>query len=626
MPHGGGRRLSPNDKNYQILARWIAQGAPRRQPNEPSLVGIEISPPETPLSEPLQLFVTANYSDGSHRDVTDICDFLSNEPSVASVSKLGLITPGKLAGEASVMIRYMGNIKTWNVLIPQSHSIPAERYISLPRWNFIDDLVWKKLEQAGVLPSAPAEDSEFLRRAYLDVIGRLPNSDEVRAFLSDATPDKRRQLIDVLLQRPEYADHWANKWADLLRPNAHRVGIKAALNFDCWLRDAFRQNKPYDHFVRELVTAEGSTWRNGATAFFRDRRSPEEVTAMVSQLFLGVRLDCAKCHHHPFEIWSQDDFYGLAAYFARIGYKGEGISPVVSGGEEIVFSKPEGEVKHPLTAKPVVPKPLQGIAEVKPYDNPRTILANWIVSKDNPFFAKVAVNRLWAEIMGRGLVEPVDDLRDTNPPTNAPLLDAMAAEFCRLGFDQKAMIRTIMTSYVYGLSSLPNESNAGDTRNYSRHYRARLRAETLLDAISDVTGVPENFPGLPPDSRAVEAWTYRTPSLFLDIFSRPDPNLDPPCERISDSTIVQTLHMMNSQNLQRKLHSDDGLVKKLAEEDLSAAEVIKKLYLATYARVPTTDELNVAVGLFSDEHSSRRQIIEDLLWMLLNSPEFIFKN
>ncbi len=627
IPHGGGRRLSPDSKTYQILAAWIAQGATRRLLNEPALLDIDVAPTESPLStEPLQLSVTAKYSDDSTRDVTDMCDFQSSEPGVATVSSLGLVTPGKLPGEASIMIRYMGKIKTWNALIPQSQKFPPEQYAELPRWNFIDDLVWQKLEQAGVLPSKSADDATFLRRAYLDVIGRLPSADEARAFLDDSNSDKRVQLVDNLLSRPEYGDYWANKWTDLLRPNPYRVGIKATLNFDSWIREAFRKNKPYDQFVREIVSAEGSTWHDGPAVLFRDRRTPDEVASMISQLFLGVRLDCAKCHHHPFEKWSQEDFYGLSAYFARVGYEGTGLSPPISGGEEIVYLKDDGEVKHPLTKKVVPPKPLSGMAEMKEDDDPRQVLARWMTADDNPFFAKVAVNRLWAELMGRGLVEPVDDLRATNPATNAPLLDALAAEFRRLGFDSKAMLRTIMTSYAYGLSSLPNETNISDTRNYSRHYRTRPRAEVLLDAISDVTGVPDEFTAMPRGSRAVELWTNRVSSMFLDTFGRPDANLDPPCERSPDSTMVQTLHMLNAYGIQRKLHADEGLVARLAASSDSPSAIITQLYLTAYARKPTEEELAAAIALFNQDQAARRQTIEDLLWALLNTPEFMFKN
>jgi hypothetical protein len=434
-------------------------------------------------------------------------------------------------------------------------------------------------------------------------------------------------LIERLLDRPEYADFWANKWADLLRPNPYRVGIKATLSFDQWIRDAFRANKPYDEFVRELVTAQGSTWRNGAVTLFRDRRSPDEVTTMVSQLFLGVRLECAKCHQHPFEIWGQNDFYSLAAYFARVGHKGPGVSPPISGGEEVFFVADKGSVSHPTTGKQMTARPLFGeVRAPKSDEDPRQVLAEWMTADNNIYFREVAVNRVWAELMGRGLVDPVDDLRATNPPSNAELLTALADEFRRQEYDLKKLIRTIATSYVYGLSSLAGEGNLSDTRNYSRYYRTRLRAEVLLDAVSDVTGVPEKFTAMPPGSRATEIWTHRVDSAFLDAFDRPNENQDPPCERTGAPTVVQALHLMNAENLQHKLSDDDGRVAVLAKSDRTNSEIVAELYLLAYSRFPTDEERQAATTVLDEAKEKRRTAIEDLLWAMINTPEFVFKN
>jgi hypothetical protein len=398
-------------------------------------------------------------------------------------------------------------------------------------------------------------------------------------------------------------------------------------NYDAWIRDAFRRNMPYDRFVRELVAAQGSTYRNGAVTLFRDRREPDELTTMVSQLFLGVRLECAKCHHHPFEAWSQDDFYSFAAYFARIGRKGTGLSPPISGSEEIIFSRGSGTVTHPRTGKPMSPRPLFGPATViGEKDDPRESLARWITADDNPYFAQVAVNRVWADLMGRGLVEPVDDLRATNPPTNAPLLNALAADFRRQGYDLKKLLRTITTSYVYRLSSQPQGSNIADTRNYSRHYRQRLRAEVLLDAISAITEVDERFPAMPPGSQARELWTHRSTSLFLDTFGRPDENQDPPCERTPDTAVVQMLHLMNAPQLAAKINSDHGRAARLAASDQSPRQIVEELYLSIYNRLPSDEESRLGADWFARPSKTRRQATEDLLWALLNTPEFMFKD
>jgi len=627
LPHGGGERLKFGGPQYEMLRRWIAGGTPRRSPADPELVKISVGPPEHDMVSQgkEQLVVTAHYTDGSSRDVTGLADFQSSESAVVSTEKGGTLSAGSLAGEATIMARYMGHIATWNTVIPLAGPIDEALYAALPRKNFIDGLVWDKLQRLGIAPGGPCDDHTFLRRAFIDVIGKLPMPDEARSFLADSAPSKREALVDSLLTRPEFADHWANKWADLLRPNAYRAGIKATRSLDSWLRDAFRRDLPYDQFVRELLSAQGSTWRNGAVTLFRDRREPEEIVTTVSQLFLGVRLECAKCHHHPFEVWSQDDFFSLAAFFARVGRKGVGISAPISGGEEMVFTAPGGAVTHPLTGKILAPRPLLGPPpDIAPGDDPRETLLDWMLAPDNPFFAKVAVNRIWADLMGRGLVEPVDDLRATNPASNDALLAALAGEFRRAGFDVKKLLRAIMTSHVYGLSSLAGERNMADTRNYSRHYRQRLRAEALLDAVCDITEVAETFSGMPPGSRANEIWSHRVESLFLDAFGRPDGNQDPPCERTPEPTVVQALHLMNSPNLHRKVTSDQGRAARLAASSMTSGEIVEELYLLVYARFPSQEERQVGEAVFAT--SDRRQATEDLLWALLNTPEFMFKD
>lgn len=642
MPHGGGRKFQRGDLPYETLLRWINAGMPRTPAAEATIEKITLEPGERLLlpstksataGTEQQLLVTAHYSDKTTADVTHLAAFQSNESVVAAVDANGRVKAGPLPGEAAIMARFNEKFAVCNVIIPLPARVPPQIYAKLPRRNFIDGLVYDKLQRLGITPSEPCGDSTFQRRAYLDAIGRLPTPAETRAFLADKSPAKRLKLVDALLERPEYADYWANKWADLLRPNPYHVGIKATFTLDAFLRDSFRKNKPYDQFVREIVTAQGSTWQNGAVVMFRDRREPGELTTMVSQLFLGIRLECAKCHHHPFEVYGQDDFYSFAAYFARIGRKGTGISAPISGSEEVIFTAAAGQVKHPTSGKVMTARPLFPLApkQAEPRngpagseDDPRRELADWIISEHNPYFAKVAVNRIWADLMGRGLVEPIDDLRATNPPSNGPLLDALAEHFRKVGFDQKKLLRTIMTSHVYGLSSIPNKQNVGDLRNYSRHYRQRLRGEVLLDAMTDVTGVPEVFAAAAPRTRAVELWTVRTQSVFLDSFGRPDPNQDPPCERVSDSSVVQALHLMNSPKLHAKVTNDAGRAAALAASQKTPAEIVEELYLLVYCRDPGAEERKNALRRF--EGVPRRQATEDLLWALLNTPEFVFKD
>jgi hypothetical protein len=629
LPHGGGLRIERGSTDFEILRRWISAGAPRRVAGEPKLEAIAVSPTERSMEPGDQqlLAVTAAYSDGSTRDVTAWTAFQSNEAGIVGVGTDGRVRAGPLPGEAAIMARYMNHIAICNVRIPLPGTVPDDFYAQLPRHNFIDELVWAKLRSLGITPSAPTDDARFLRRVHLDLIGRLPSPDEVRAFLSDSSPGKRAAVVDALLQRPEYADHWSAQWADLLRPNPYRVGIKAVLNYDNWIRDSFRKNKPYDQFVRELITAQGSTWRNGAATMFRDRRTPEEITTMVSQLFLGIRLECAKCHHHPFEKWGQDDFYSFAAFFGQVGFKGTGLSPPISGGEEMVLasSRRGGGVKHPLTQQDMSPRPLFGDVPAGEGD-PRERLASWITTGDNPFFSQVLVNRVWAELMGRGLVDPVDDLRVSNPASNGQLLEALAVDFRSHGYDVKHLLRTICTSHVYGLSSIPSERNVSDTRNYSRHYRTRIRAEVLLDAVTDVTAVAETFRGAPAGARANQLWTTRVQSVFLDTFGRPNPNQDPPCERTPDSTVTQALHLMNAPQLQERVTSDAGRAAQLAASDMSAARIVEELYLAVYSRLPDAVEQEIGQQVFARGGATRRQATEDLMWALVNTPEFMMKD
>jgi hypothetical protein len=629
LPHGGGVRIEPNSQDYQTLKEWIAIGAPRVSEVDPKLVSISISPEPHSLSAGANenLTITAHYDSGLTRDVTSTSAFQSNEPAIVSVDRQGHLKAGNLPGEATIMARYMGRISTWSTAIPRSEVVSPETYAALPRNNGIDGHVWKKLSELNVLPSAPASDAAWCRRVYLDSIGRLPTPDEVKSFLSSTEPNKRERLIDSLLERVEYADFWANKWADLLRPNPYHVGIKATLSLDGWLREAFRQNMPYDQFVRRILTAQGSTWRNGAVTVFRDRRDPAEIASMMSQLFLGARLECAKCHQHPFEVYGQKDFYGMAAFFSRIGRKGVGISAPISGGEEMVFVANAGEVRHPITSEVLKPTPLFGKPlDIPEGDDPRADFVAWATSPDHPTFARVGANRIWAELFGIGIVDPVDDMRATNPPSNPALLDELANEFRRYGYDQKKLLKTIFLSHVYGLSSLPNTTNSGDNRNFSRHYRQRLRAETLLDAIADVTHTSIEMEGMPAGSRAMEVWTHRASSDFLDAFGRPDPNQDPPCERTPESTVVQALHLMNAPDLQRKIAADGGRAGELANGTKPPSEIVEELYLSAYSRTPDESEKSALVAEFERPGTDRKTMVEDLLWSLINSPEFVYKD
>lgn len=630
VDHEGGQRIEPGSALEKLIARWIAGGMPYQHTNEPALAAIEVAPADGTYQKGSEfgLQVTARYADDTTRDVTHLAEFASQDKELAAVDEQGVVRTGRLTGEGVVVARFMGLVDAAHFTVPAERVLPAEQYRDLPVANFIDERAYAHFQKLGLFPSGRCTDTEFIRRATLDSIGRLPTPDETRAFLADTAADKRQRWIERLLAEPAWADYWANKWADLLRPNPDRVGVKSVFTLDQWLRAAFRRNLPFDQFAREFLTAEGSNHRDGPAVVYRDRREPPELTTMFSQLFLGVRLECAKCHHHPNEKWGQDDFYRFAAFFGPVKQKGAGLSPPISAGTEMFYFAPGGgEVRHPITDAVLQPLPPDAgeLALAKDQD-PRSALADWLTNPANPFFAKAAVNRIWASFFGRGMVEPVDDFRTSNPAVNEPLLDALAADFVQHGYDLKHLMRTIASSELYQLSSTPNETNLADTKHFSRSYRRRLPAEVALDAVSDVTGVPEQFEGCPPGTRAIQTWSFKIDSHFLDAFGRPNASSDPPCERDLKSSVTQSLHMMNSGALQAKLANEAGRVKQLAAGERPPAEIVTEFYLAAFSRPPTETELARATAAFAEGADKRQEAAEDVLWALLNSPEFVFNH
>lgn len=628
VPHEGGQRFSRDSETHQILVRWQHAGMPYALPEEPTLQRITTFPAERryPKGATQRLLVRAHYSDGSVRDVTSLAAYESNDKEMAKVDAAGRLTVGAQTGQAVVVARYMGFVAAAQILVPAEKLLPAERYAALPKNNFIDELADAQFQRLGLFPSELCSDAEFLRRSKLDTIGLLPSAEEVRAFAADPDPNKRRRWITQILEDPAYADYWANKWADLLRPNPDRVGVKSVFLLDQWIREQFRANRPYDQFVREIVLAEGSNHRAGPAVIYRDRREPPELTTMFSQLFLGTRLECAKCHHHPNEKWSQDDFYQLAAYFGPLKQKGAGLSPPISAGTETFYFAPGGAVKHPVSGAVMTPRPPDGPEWKAAAGDPRQALADWLTNPENPFFASAAVNRVWANFFGRGLVHPVDDFRTSNPCVNPELLAALARDFAAKGYDLKQLMRTILESRTYQLSTEPNDTNLADTRNFSRSYRRRLPAEVLMDAVRDATGVSDTFAALPAGGRAMQAWSYKIDSHFLDAFGRPNSSSDCPCERDLQLSVVQTLHLMNSKSLQAKLSDPQGRVRQLAAGDRPPEEIVREVYLTTLNREPSARELQSAVAAFGVTGATRETATEDVFWAVLNSPEFIFNH
>jgi hypothetical protein len=629
LDHEGGQRFEPGSPVYRMLVEWITAGMPYQRTNEPSLVSLHVATATGTYRHGAKasLTATARYDDGSERDVTALTEFVSQDKELVTVDESGLMRVGKNNGESVVVARFMGQVDAARVTVPADKLLPASCYEGLPTANFIDELAYAHFQKLGLFPSAKSSDAEFLRRSTLDTIGRLPTVAEARAFLADPAPDKRQRWTEQLLADPAWADYWANKWADLLRPNPDRVGVKSVYLLDQWLRAAFRENLRYDEFARALLTVEGSNHRDGPAVVYRDRREPADLTTIFSQVLLGVRMECAKCHHHPNEKWSQDDFYQFAAYFGPVKQKGAGLSPPISAGNETFYFASGGTVKHPVTEAVLAPRPLDGPkAELKEKDDPRLALAEWLTNPENPYFARAAVNRVWGNYFGRGFVEPVDDFRVSNPAVNEPLLNALAADFARHGFDLKHVMRRILNSELYQLSSTPNETNLSDTKNFSRSARRRLPAEAMLDAVCDVTGVPDTFDGCPPGTRAIQTWTFKTPSHFLDAFGRPNASTDAPCERDLRTSVVQALHLMNSQALQAKLANPQGRARLLAASDRPPEEIVTELYLAAFTRPPTSEELAAASARFGSEAKELQAAVEDVLWALLNSPEFVFNH
>ena len=617
LPHGGGRRMEVGSDDHELLLEWVRQGMPVGAADSPQLVRLDVRPRSRVLGfeTEQQILATATYSDGAVRDVSDAAAYAANSELIADVDQNGLVRTGRIPGEVSITVNYMGQVAAVQFQVPRPDA--PDPYPELPLNNRIDALVWAKLQRMGILPSEPADDVTFLRRAYLDAIGTLPTPDEVLEFLRGTSQEKRSRLIEKLLDRDEFADYWALKWADILLVDRDVLGDRGAFEFFRWLRRQFAQNRPYDQWVRELVTATGTSGKNGPVNLYRALRSPDELARGVSQAFLGVRIECAQCHHHPFEKWAQEDFYGLAGFFNGMERK------QLDAGRELIYHAGYRETRIPITDAPAPTRPLGGqVPQGLDDGDPRRLLADWMTEPANPWFARLVANRLWKHFLGRGLVEPEDDFRSTNPPTNPELLDYLASQVVHSGYDLKLVMRRIMNSRVYQLSSVPNETNSDDRQNFSHYYVKRLSAEVMLDAISEVTGVPESFPGRPVGTRAIELWDNRLPSYFLDIFGRPERSSPCECVRSSDPTMAQALHLMNAPEVQQKISSPTGRVAGLVAAELSAEDMIQQLCLAALGRLPRERERRVAEELFAQ--SPPRQAAEDLLWALLNSYDFLF--
>lgn len=631
MPHGGGVRIRKDSDEYRVLRDWIANGMPFGEPTAPRVVSIIVTPREQVLSlkstQPLK--VVAKFDNGFEEEVTRHAKFQSNNDGLASVDEHGVVTTHETPGDVAIMASYLGAVDVFRVLIPRPADSPlpvgaggrgpGEGNEALG--NFIDQFIEAKLAKLNIQPSGPCSDADFLRRLYLDIIGTLPTPDEARKFFDDRRPDRRARLIDELLKRPEYADYWALKWSDLLRVERPTLGHAGAHAYYRWLRDSFASNKPFDRIARELLTAEGLLRDQPAGYFFKAVQQPGEQAATISQVLLGVRIDCAKCHHHPFDRWSQDDYYGMEALFTQVSFK-------QTPHGEMLLTRDSGTTRHPRSGEIIFAHPLgEPAPEKSPDGDRRALLADWMTAPKNPYFARNVVNRLWAHFLGRGLVEPVDDVRLTNPPTNPELLDALAARFIESGFNVQQLIRTMTASRAYQRSARPNDTNARDEQNYSRALLKRLDAEVLFDAFCQATGTSEKFDGVPEGARAIQLWDSQVKHDFLKLFGRPVRATACECERATEPSVAQVLHVLNSPQLQAKLSHEGGTIARLVRRYPSDdGALVDELYLTVLSRPATAEERAVALKYLQEHASNRRVAVEDLAWSLLNTIEFLFNH
>ena len=622
IPHEGGRRFGPDQESFRVLREWIAEGAHAPANDGVRFEKLEIFPKVRLLrgdSTRQQIVAQAVYSDGTRRDVTPLVTFSTSDPSIAEVSKNGLVTFHD-KGSVAVLCRYLHAVE--NSRLSHLRETPGFVWSNPPKNNYVDEHVFAKLSELQILPSDLSTDSEFIRRVHLDVAGVLPTPERVQAFLADPDPAKRAKLVDELVERPEYAEFWGMKWADILRSTRKQVSYRGSHNFRRYIVDVFAKNRPINEFVTELLTSTGDTMMSPAANYYRVARDPLECAESTAQLFMGVRMQCAKCHNHPFERWTQDDYYGLAACFARVGHK----KPAPDAEAETIFIARGGEVNHLRTGK-VMPAKGPGSAPFagSPDDDRRVLLAKWLVSPENPFFARSIVNRIWYHMVGKGIVEPVDDFRDSNPPRNEALLDALAKDFVDHGYDFKRIVKAIANSRTYQLSARTNKSNAMDEKYFSHASTRLLSAEVLLDAISSSTGVAEKFAGLPAGTRAVQLPDPEVNHEFLQAFGQPSRELVCECARESETTLTQALNLINGEVVHAKLANPQTRVRQLLASNADDATIVNALYTATVSR-PASPEEQKAAAAHIAKIGDRGRALEDIHWALLNCKEFLFRH
>jgi Protein of unknown function (DUF1553)/Protein of unknown function (DUF1549)/Bacterial Ig-like domain (group 2) len=631
IPHGGGKRFAKDSLEYRIIEEWIAAGAPPPTDHDAAVRKLEAFPAAAVLTAGAeqQLVMRATYSDGHAEDVTRWVKFASANEGVATVDDWGRVKMNG-AGEAAITMTFASRVLNARLTVPFPNQVSDETYDRFPKRNFIDGLVIAKLKSLHLAPSKIADDATFLRRAYLDAAGILPTSEEVETFLADTAADKREKAIEKLMARDEFVDYWAYKWSDLLLVSSRRLNSTAMWAFYDWIRDSVKQDKPWNQFAREIFLSSGSTRQNGALNYFVLHKDPIDLTENATLAFLGQRIMCARCHNHPLEKWTQTQYYEMANLFSRVGVKNGTM------GDNIVFAKASGDILHPRLARPLPPTPLDG--KSLPLDSPedrRIAFANWLTDPSNTMFARTVVNRVWANFMGRGLVDPVDDVRASNAASNEELFAALAKDFTDHNYDVDRLIRTIMNSSVYQLSSDANGTNQPDNIYYSKHIVRRLTAEVILDAMSQVTGVPTAFPSYPPGTRALQLPDTQVRSDFLTSFGRPPRITCDAAERSSDPTVAQALAVINGDTLNKKLGAPDGTIALFLKLGLSDRRILEFMYLSAFSRYPTDAERQALGAALESartgksaeqEREAHRQALEDMVWAMLTSKEFLFNH
>lgn len=635
IPHKGGLRFAEDSLEYRVLAEWIAAGHPGPSSDDARIDRLEILPPTVQLhpGDEQQFLVLAHFNDGHVEDVTRWAKFTSTNFAVAQVDDTGFVkVTGR--GEGSIAAWYLAQNVMATVTSPYDQVIPPETFTAAPRANFIDDLVLSKLQALHLAPSPRCTDAEFLRRAYLDTLGVLPTADEAKEFLDDAAVDKRAALVEKLLARPEFVDYWTYQWCDLLLVSGNKLRPPAIEAFYSWLRQRVEANTPWDEIVAGIILAKGSAVENGAANFYALHQDPQDMAETTSMAFLGMSIGCARCHDHPLEKWTNDDYYGMVSLFARVRGKGWGGDRRSGDGNRVIFLADYGEVIQPRLGKPQPPRPLDGESISFDDDEDRRVhLAKWLTSPQNPYFSRAIVNRVWANYFGIGLVDKVDDLRLTNPASNEPLLAALSSDLALNRYDLKSLMRKILLSETYQRSSKTLPENAADDRFFARNYPRRLKAEVLLDAVSQVTGVPTLFTDpttnkpLTPGTRALQLHDSSIASYFLETFGRPDRILTCACERTDEPSMTQVLHLANGKTVLEKLESNDGRVAQLLTENVPPEQLIETLYLSALSRRPTEEESkSLAAAIVAAPPEEKRAVAEDVFWSVLTSREFLFQH